>query len=71
MTKVSKKPGTTRLIVTEVQLSRLNANIPSDLYRKFKAASVLNQVTINDLIQDWVEKYVEENITDIYQFSKK
>lgn len=38
--------------------TRLNANIPNSLYRQLKIKAAGDDLTINDLVEQWVRDYV-------------
>lgn len=40
--------------------TRLNANIPKSLYRQLKIKAAGDDLTINDLVEQWVRDYVNE-----------
>lgn len=46
--------------VTTVETKRLNANLPSDLYKKLKLKATNEDKTINDLVNEWAIEYVSE-----------
>jgi len=39
---------------------RLNANIPSSLYRQLQIKASSEGVTINTLVTKWIEQYLDE-----------
>lgn len=39
---------------------RLNANIPHSLYKDLKVKAALEDKSINDLVLQWVKKYVSK-----------
>jgi|TARA_B110000879_G_C10663972_1_gene315363 predicted HicB family RNase H-like nuclease len=39
---------------------RLNANIPSSLYRQLQIKASSEDVTINTLVTKWIEQYLDE-----------
>ena len=45
--------------VPNTKLSRLNVNIPNTRYRLFKAHLAIKGVTIQDVVEGWIEEYLE------------
>ncbi|WMS89297.1 hypothetical protein [Pleionea litopenaei] len=44
--------------VTKEKTSRLNANIPESLYKQLKMKAAADDKKINDLVIEWIEKYL-------------
>lgn len=46
--------------VTAVKTTRLNANIPSDLYKQLKHKAINEDKTINDVMKELITNYVSD-----------
>lgn len=70
--KPAQKPNTTlgsmpskpgkhiQELIEKVPLSRLNANIPEDMYAQFKAKASLQKKSVTEVVTELVARYIRE-----------
>lgn len=46
--------------VTKDETSRINANIPKSLHRRFKAKCAEEGASMSDLIEKWISEYMSK-----------
>ena len=45
--------------VTKEKTIRLNANVPESIYQKLKIRAINENVSINDLVIEWITNYLK------------
>jgi hypothetical protein len=48
------------IAATEEDIKRINVNLPKSIYKKFKAKTNQNEISISSLIRQWVDDYISE-----------
>ncbi len=46
------------IAATEEDIKRINVNLPKSVYKKFKAKTNQNEISISSLIRQWVDDYI-------------
>lgn len=55
------KPKRLVAIAHNIELKRVNVNMPKNTYLAFKAKTSENDISISNLIRCWVDEYVARN----------
>jgi len=46
--------------VRKESTKRLNANVPASVYNQLRVKAAQNDVTINELVNDWINEYLSK-----------
>lgn len=46
--------------VRKIKMHRLNADVPLDIYRRFKSRAALEGLSVTDIVNLWVNEYLSD-----------